>query len=420
MHAEIISVGTELLMGQIVNTNAQYISQKLLETGIGTYFQSVVGDNPERLRNALTQAIRRSDIVITTGGLGPTSDDITKEIAAEVMNKKLVIDKETFERIEAYFQKSNRKMSENNIKQAYLPEGCIAIRNRNGTAPGCIMENEGKVMILLPGPPKEMQPMFEDCVMPYFAGRMEHMLESVYIRIFGIGESSMEESIIDIIQQQDNPTIAPYAKEGEVILRVTARCRKQEDPYRLINPIVEKITQRLGDYVYSIENKNMEQVVAELLLGNNITLSVAESCTGGLISKKLTDIAGISNVFIGGITAYSNKMKMDFLGVSGETLARFGAVSSEVAREMARGIRTRTGSDIGLSVTGIAGPGGGTAEKPVGLVYIGISDKDAEFSNELRLWGDRDRIRNLASLHAMNLVRKHILGRRPKMREDAS
>jgi len=282
------------------------------------------------------------------------------------------------------------------------------------------MEKNGKVVILLPGPPKEMQPMFEDHVMPYFTGKTQYELVSVYLRVFGIGESSMEERIMDLIREQENPTIAPYAKEGEVTLRVTARCAKNENADLFINPVVKNIIERLGKYVYSTENKNMEQVLAELLIRKNISISIAESCTGGFISKKLTDIPGISRVYKGSIVAYSNEIKERILGVKTDTISKHGAVSHETAREMARGVRKKTCSDIALSVTGIAGPGGGTPEKPVGLVYIALADKNTEKSREFMLWGDRERIRNLACLHAMDMARRYMLSEGGYSQEDVN
>ncbi|NLC69128.1 MAG: competence/damage-inducible protein A, partial [Clostridiaceae bacterium] len=342
MNAEIVAIGTELLLGQIVNTNAQYISQRLPEVGVNVYFHSVVGDNPERLKRCLSIAMERSDVIITTGGLGPTNDDITKETIARLLGKELVLHEDILEEIKVFFKRHNREMTQNNIKQAYLPEGSIVIRNRNGTAPGCIAESNGKVFILLPGPPSEMRPMFEESVLPYFMEKSGHLLVSRYIRIFGIGESQVENRIIDIIESQTNPTIAPYAKEGEVMLRVTARCGRGEEPGKLLDSVVDKIRERLGDAVYSIENEELEEVVANLLIYNNITISIAESCTGGLISKKLTDMAGISKVFEGSVISYSNDLKINMLGVNKDTLERYGAVSSQTAIEMANGIRDIT------------------------------------------------------------------------------
>lgn len=409
MNAEIIAVGTELLLGQIVNTNAQYISQRLPEVGINVYYQNVVGDNPQRLKQCLNIALNRSDIIIMTGGLGPTKDDLTKETVAEVFGRKLVLHEETYEVIKAFFKNRNRPMTENNIKQAYLPEGSIIIKNKNGTAPGCIIESGDKIVIMLPGPPSEMRPMFDDTVMPYLWDKTDVKLVSKYVKVFGIGESQVEDTIMDLVDNQSNPTIAPYAKEGQVMLRITARVNRGEQADELIDPVICEIRKRLGDAVYSTENKELEEVVADMLMENKLTISVAESCTGGLISKKLTDIPGISRVFMGGIVSYSNNLKESFLGVKAETLQKYGAVSSATAIEMANGIRERSGTDLGLAVTGIAGPDGGTPEKPVGLVYIALASKEGTHANEFRLWGDRNRIRNVASLHALDMVRRYIM-----------
>ncbi len=409
MNAEIIAVGTELLLGQIANTNAQYISQRLPEAGVNVYYHSVVGDNSERLIKCLNIAMARSDIIITTGGLGPTKDDLTKETVAQILGKKLVLHEDILEKMEDFFRKQNRKMTPNNLKQAYLPEGSIAIKNKNGTAPGCIIESNDKIFILLPGPPQEMKPMFDEVVMPYFIEKSDYLLVSKYVRIFGIGESQVEDRIIDLIENQSNPTIAPYAKEGEVMLRITAKCMRGEEHERIISPIINEICSRFGDAVYSIENKELEEVVVDLLISNNLKLAIAESCTGGLISKKLTDVPGVSKVFEGGVVSYSNELKMHLLGVNENILQEYGAVSSLTALEMAKGIRRLANTDIGLAVTGIAGPGGGSPLKPVGLVYVAISSINGTDDKELRLWGERARVRNVASLHALDMVRKYIL-----------
>lgn len=409
MNAEILAVGTELLMGQIANTNAQYISRRLSEIGINVYHHSVVGDNPGRLKQSLDIAMKRSDIVVMTGGLGPTKDDLTKETVSEAVNRKLVLHEESLEKMKAFFERFNRTMAKNNVKQAYLPEGSIIVKNKNGTAPGCIIENEKNIIVMLPGPPSEMKPMFEETVIPFLVQKTDFRLESKYVRIFGIGESAMEERIIDLIEKQSNPTIAPYAKEGEVTLRITARYGKEENDIDLITPIIDEIKFRLGDTVYTEDGRNIEEVVADLLINNNITISIAESCTGGLISSKLTGISGISKVFNRGIITYSNQSKVESIGVKSETLDQYGAVSRETAVEMAKGVRNISNTDIGLSVTGIAGPGGGTDIKPVGLVYIALADKEKVECKELKLWGDRNRIRNVASLHAFDLIRRYIL-----------
>ncbi len=409
MNAEILAVGTELLMGQIANTNAQYISKRLPEVGIGVYYHSVVGDNPARLKEGLKIALSRSDIVIMTGGLGPTQDDLTKETVSELMNRKLVLDQESLNKIETFFNDLNSQMTPNNIKQAYLPEGSKIIRNSNGTAPGCIIESEQKIIIMLPGPPSEMKPMFDQTVIPYLQEKTSFKIVSKYLKIFGVGESAMEDKLVDLIQSQSNPTIAPYAKEGEVQLRITAMCEKDEDPNAIINPLIQEIYARLGNSVYSDEDKSMAEVAAELLMRNNITISIAESCTGGLISAKLTDIPGVSKVFNRGVVSYSNASKIENLGVKLETLEHFGAVSEETAEEMAIGVRILAKTDIGISVTGIAGPDGGNDEKPVGLVYIGLADKDGASVKELRLWGNRERIRNVTALNVFDMIRKYFI-----------
>lgn len=409
MRAEILSIGTELLMGQITNTDAQYISGKLPEIGVSVYYHTVVGDNQYRMEEALVRALNRSDLVILTGGLGPTKDDLTKEVTAKVMGLKLVIDDKTLENIKSYFSKMNSGMSANNEKQAYLPEGCFVVRNNNGTAPGCIIEKDGKIVVLLPGPPRELKPMFDETVVPYLAAKTKDRLISKFIKIAGLGESYLETQIMDLIENQTNPTIAPYAREGEVTLRITAKCSSKEEGEILIQPVLETIRDRLGIHIYSENNEEMEQVVGNLLIDKNISLATAESCTGGLLSAKLTDIPGISKVFPGGIVSYSNEMKKDLLGVTEDVLKQYGAVSSQCAKQMAQGIRNKCGTDIGISTTGIAGPGGGSEKKPVGLVYIGLAHNDGTDSIELRLWGGRNKIRNITSLNALDLVRRHIL-----------
>jgi len=410
MKAEILAVGTELLMGQIANTNAQYISSRLPDVGIAVYYHSVVGDNPERLKECFQLALSRADVVIITGGLGPTQDDLTKETVAKALNRKLVLDQKCLDTMKCFFEKQKRPMTSNNVKQAYLPENCIIVRNSNGTAPGCIIEEGSKTIVLLPGPPSEMRTMFDNTVLPYFAEKAEYTLVSKYLRIFGIGESAMEDMILDIIDNQSNPTIAPYAKEGEITLRITAKYKKGEVTEDLIAPVEAEIRKRLGDLVYSSDNRSMDEVVADLLLSSGTTIAVAESCTGGLISARLTEIPGISRVFNRGIVTYSNQSKIENLGVNPETLEKYGAVSKETAVEMAEGIRKVARTDLGLAVTGIAGPDGGTEEKPVGLVHIVLADGSSVEHKELRLWGSRSRIRNVSCLYAFNLVRQKLLG----------
>jgi len=409
MKVEILAVGTELLMGQIVNTNAQYISARLPEVGVGVYYHSVVGDNPERLKASLKLALERADVVITTGGLGPTKDDLTKETIANELGLKLVLHQPSYNFLIEYFSKINRPMAENNVKQAYLPEGCTVLTNNNGTAPGCLIEKNGKVVIMLPGPPSEMKPMFDEQVMPYFMKKNGYLLVSKFIRIFGIGESSMETMIIDLIDNQTNPTIAPYAKEGEVTLRVTAMCNSEEEGKALIQPTIDEIVKRLGNAVYSTENEELHEVAARLLMEKNLTVAFAESCTAGLAAAKFASIPGVSSCLDRGYVTYSNRAKMEELGVSEATLKAHGAVSKETALEMAEGARKAAGTDIAVSVTGIAGPDGGTEEKPVGTVFIAIADKEGSDYKQLKLNGNRQKIRNISTLHMFDLIRRRIM-----------
>jgi nicotinamide-nucleotide amidase len=409
MRAEIMSIGTEILLGDILNTNARYLARRLADLGINVYHQAVVGDNPERLKEAYETALGRADLVIATGGLGPTKDDLTKETAGDVFGKKMVLDQESLSKLKVFFDKHGRQMTENNIKQAYFPEGCTILRNDHGTAPGCIMDEGGKVLVLLPGPPKEMAPMFEDSVVPFLAKYTDGVLVSKVLRVLGLGESLMEDRVKDIMDAQTNPTIAPYAKEGESILRITARGRDEKEAEELIKPVEKEIRERLGDNVYGTDDTDIESVVAEMLLYNNLTISTAESCTGGLLSGRLINYPGVSAVFMEGAVTYSNESKIRRLGVKRETIEKFGAVSEETALEMAGGIAQSAGTDIGLSVTGIAGPGGGTDEKPVGLVYVGLYIKGKVRAKKLNLWGDRQNIRSRAVMQILDWLRRELV-----------
>ena len=409
MIAEIVAVGTELLMGQIANTNAQYISRRLAELGINVYFHSVVGDNPARLEETLKKALIRSDIVITTGGLGPTKDDLTKETIARTMNRNLVFHAEILELIREFFMRKHRQMVSNNEKQAYLPDNSIIIPNPNGTAPGCIIEENGKTVIMFPGPPKEMQPMFDQTVFAYLREKTGLVLVSRMLKVFGIGESELETRLMDLIDQQDNPTIAPYVAQGEVTVRVTARCEKKEEAGRLLAPVVREIEARLGEMVYSHEGESLEQVVFNLLRENALVMATAESCTGGLLAERMTSLPGASQVFQRGYVTYANQAKIDDLGVSESTLDAFGAVSRETALEMVRGLVQRTGASVGAAITGIAGPDGGTAEKPVGLVFIAVTVKNKTACKCFELMGNRERIRNDACMRALDMIRRLVL-----------
>jgi nicotinamide-nucleotide amidase len=409
MNAEIIGIGSELLLGQIANTDAQYLSQQLSFLGINVYWHTVVGDNQNRILEALRIASERSDIIITTGGLGPTMDDLSKETVAEFLGMELVVHQPSLQRIKDYFHAMNRTMSNNNVKQALFPREAIVLPNDKGTAPGAIIEKDGKIYIVLPGPPFELEPMFERYVMPYLAEKSQEGIYSRVLRIFGIGESSVEEITKDLLLQQKNPTIAPLASMGEVTLRITAKAPSREEGEALILPVQEEIKKRLGNSVYGYDDDRMESVVVSLLRSKGCTLAAAESCTGGHISNLITNVSGASDVFIEACVTYSNEAKIARLGVLPETLAAHGAVSSQTAREMAEGIRKSSGADYGIGVTGIAGPGGGSPEKPVGLVYMAISDKNGTEAREFRLTGDRMRIKSGSALRLLNWLRLHLM-----------
>jgi nicotinamide-nucleotide amidase len=409
MKAEIIAVGTEILLGDIINSNAQYLAQELAALGIDMYYQQVVGDNENRILHAFDEAYSRSDIIITTGGLGPTDDDLTKEVAAKYFNMELLPDEESIEKIKNFFKFRQRKMTENNLKQGLIPKGAIVIQNNNGTAPGVIIEENNKIMIILPGPPREMKPMFEETVRPYLQEKSDSVLVSKMIKILGIGESAVAEEVKDIMDAQTNPTIAPYAKEVGVMLRVTAKAENESEALRLITPVEEEIKKRLGDNVYATEDVSIEDVVAKLLISKKLTISTAESCTGGMIAGTLINYPGISEVFLEGAVTYSNEAKHKRLGVKNETLDKYGAVSEETAREMAIGIANTAGTDVSIVTTGIAGPDGGTEEKPVGLVYIGVYVKGQVTVQKHIFNGNRSRVRLQATIAGLDMLRRILI-----------
>lgn len=409
MKAELISIGTEILLGDIVNTNAQFLAKELAVLGIDVYHQSVIGDNEERILKAFKEAFDRCDIIITTGGLGPTQDDLTKELGAKYFNRKLILHEPSLEWIKKYLDINEEEVLEANKNQAYFPEGSIILPNEKGTAPGAIICENNKTLIILPGPPKEMEAMFSNHVTKYLSKLTNDIIKSKTLRIFGIGESLMAKKLDDIIKNSKNPTVAPYAKEYEVTLRITAKEKSEEKCDELIKNKVDEIKSLIGEYIYGEDETSLENVVAELLCKKKLSISIAESCTGGMIAATLISYPGISEIFKEGVVTYSNEAKVKRLGVKEETLRKFGAVSEETAREMVMGIAKSLNTDIAISSTGIAGPGGGTEDKPVGLVYIGIYIKGDIIVERLNLKGDREAVRKKATLNALNLLRKEII-----------
>ncbi len=410
MKSEIICVGTEILLGDIVNTNSQYISKNLNELGLSVLYHTVTGDNPLRLKEAFKQAFERSDIIIATGGLGPTQDDLTKETAAELMGVELEINDEWMQKLQIMF---GDRMTPNNLKQAYLPEGAIMLNNNNGTAPGVIIENEEKTkaIILLPGPPKEMVPMFDEQVLPYLMKKSGKSFYSRYYMITGYGESALEYQLMDIIDKQTNPTIATYAKENGVLLRVTANAQSKKEADKFLDKYEEVITSRVGDGIFANEDVSLSKVMIDLLKENKLKFAAAESCTGGIISAAITENPGSSEVFYGGFVTYSNEAKIKVLGVKKQTLDTFGAVSEQTAIEMVQGLVRLSGVDAAIAVTGIAGPGGGSKDKPVGLVYISVYFKGEITVKKVHYASRRKMHQIRMGNEALNMLRHKILER---------
>ena len=406
MIAEIVSVGTELLMGQVVNTDAQFIAQRLAPLGYEVYYHITVGDNARRLTAVVHQAIERSDVVVFTGGLGPTDDDLTKETVAAALGLRCEPLPAEVERLKAHFAARNREMAPNNLKQACFPKDAFILENPNGTAPGCIMHASDKTAILLPGPPRELFPMFVNHVMPYLE-RMSHThLYSQEMRIFGMGESDVTYRIRDIIENQTNPTVAPYAKTGELTLRVTAKCNKLTDGEAMVCDMIKTIQSRLGDVVYSVDGEELPALCVRLLTERGKALAIAESCTGGLVADACVSNPGSSKCFLEGCVTYSNEAKQRRLNVSAKTLETFGAVSAECAKEMAEGMRATSGADYALSTTGVAGPDGGTERAPVGTVFVALASERETQVFPLQLYGDRARIRHTAMLNCFDILRR--------------
>ena len=405
---ELISVGTEILLGDILNTDAQFLSIELARLGISVIHQSTVGDNRERLLAQLKEAADRSDIIILSGGLGPTPDDLTKEVCCEFFGKKMFLHEPTVEKIKTYFSTKGMKMAQNNLKQAMLPKDCVIFPNDNGTAPGMAIEKDGVHILVLPGPPRELKPMFRNCAVPYLMQFSDRIIVSHNIRTFGIGESLMAERVNDLFDAE-NPTVAPYAKDGEALLRVTAMARTKEEAENLCKPVINEIKSRLDGFVYGVDYTCIEEAVIEKLKEKHMKVATAESCTGGLIAKRITDVPGASEVFDCGIISYANEIKHRVLGVSEDDLNKYGAVSEPVARQMAQGALKVSGADIAVSVTGIAGPDSDSTNKPVGLVYIGLADRNNVWVRELRTSRkDRSYNRYVSASNALNMIRLYI------------
>lgn len=410
MVVELISVGTEILLGNIVNTNAAFLAEKCAGLGLSCYYQDVVGDNEERLSETIRLALSRADILLLSGGLGPTQDDLTKEVAAKVMGKPLYLHKESKTAIQQYFERKGMEITDNNWKQAMVPEGCIVVDNPNGTAPGIIMAQEGKHVILMPGPPNEMIPMFETSIMPYLSELQSCVIYSQTVKICGIGESKAETMVADLIEQQTNPTIATYAKTGEVHLRVTARAEDEKAAKKLVKPMVKELKGRFGNNIYTTDSEvTLEKSVVDLLQANGLTACTVESCTGGMLAARLINVPGVSEVFKSGYITYSNKSKRSLLGIKKNILLKHGAVSDKIAREMAKGAAMLAKTDVSVSTTGIAGPDGGSEEKPVGLVYIACNVRGTIEVRECHFSGNRTKIRESTVSAALSLMRECIL-----------
>ncbi len=413
MIAELIAVGTELLLGSIANTDAQYLSEKLSAMGITVHHHTVVGDNPGRLAEALETARKRADIIITTGGLGPTCDDLTKQTICRTFGRELELHADILEEIRTWFRtKLGREMPENNVQQALLPVNCTVFDNPVGTAPGCAFEENGVHVLMLPGPPFECRYLFEHRAARYLEKLADGVIVSHEIKIFGMGESSVEEALREPMATLANPTLAPYAKLNECMVRATAKAETREAAEKMLAPLVEQVRTALGDVVYGVDVESLEAVVSALLRERGLTLSAAESCTGGLIAKRMTDLPGASSVFRGGVVSYTNGVKSGVLGVSGELLEEYGAVSEPAARAMAEGCRNICGSDLAVSVTGVAGPDRDSRGNEVGTVYIALAGPEGTICRKLSCGRGRgrDRVRSAAASSAFDMIRRQLLG----------
>ena len=410
---ELLAVGTELLLGNTVNSDAQMLSRELSALGLNVYYHSVVGDNPERLRRSVELARSRADVLITTGGLGPTCDDLTKKVVAQAYGLELEYHPECAAAIRDFFARSGRAMTENNLQQAWLPQGCTILENRWGTAPGCAFQSGAHYVVMLPGPPRECIPMFREEAAPWLARLREGVICSRTLRVFGRGESQVESLLRGRMNALTNPTLAPYAKEGEMELRVTAKADSPAAAQALIAPVEQEVRALLGELIYGTGEDTLERVVLEGMKARGLTLGTAESCTGGLIAKRLTDLPGSSAVFRGGVVSYTNQVKAQVLGVPRQLLEEQGAVCADVARAMAQGARRVLGCDAAVSATGVAGPDSDERGNPVGLVYVALAAPEGCWVRKLSLAGAsdrRDRVRIMAANHALDMVRRWLAG----------
>ncbi len=410
MIVELITTGSELLLGEIVNTNSAYLSSALNQAGYDTLYHTTVGDNKKRMREVMQIALDRADMIITSGGLGPTLGDITKETMAELLGVELVLHEPSLAKIQCFFAHRHAHMPVNNQKQAMIPEGCHVLNNSCGTAPGILLEHDGKVIVHLPGPPHELKRMVQDELIPYLREhyRQDAVIVSRELHTYGWGESSVDEKLRDILLQQSNPTVALLARPGEILVRITAKARTEEDAEQLIDAMHTQIHARLGETIFAIDNQTMEDVVATALIKEKKTIALAESCTGGLVTSCLTDVAGASEYLMGSVVSYSNLVKEKQLGVSADTLRQYGAVSEPTARQMAEGIRRLIGTDLGVGITGLAGPGGGSEDKPVGTVYIAVSGEKGTVVQLCHFTGTRSMIKRLVKQAALNEIRNYL------------
>jgi len=426
MKAEIVCIGTELLLGHIVNTNNSFIAKKLAEIGVDSYFQTTVGDNPKRLADTIRTGLERADIVITTGGLGPTVDDITTRIIAEVAGRRLILETAVLKELSGFFKRQNKKMPKDNLNQALIPEGARWLRNPFGTAPGFIIECGPKAIIALPGPPREMEPMMRDYVGPYLESKVQGsgrraqgmIIKSKSIKLTGIPEVKVNGKVKDLLALSGEVTVGIYSRLGEVELKIMAKAHNEKHADIEIKKIEKIIQKRFKEYIYGVNSETLEAAIVGLLIRHKKTISTAESCTGGLISNRITDVPGSSRIFMEGVVSYSNRSKTLELNVRQAMLKKYGAVSSQVAVEMARGIRKKADVDIGIGITGIAGPSGGTKAKPAGLVYIALSRKNGTICRKFVFLGSRKEVKHQAAQAALNLVRLQLRGEKRKAQSE--